>query len=305
VGVGGDDLVVDARGGARYADDTVARGAKDFDLISGGSQHWTGYDEETFVYEEITGDFDKVVRVEYQDPVTQWSRAGLDAREALDAGITRDEQTAGYKFSQHLTVRVNPPGIVGWDGRIGNNLHEVIHRPVEGMNYDGFNAMFNILGGANAAPTYPNAWIRLKREGQKLTSFLSSNGTTWTPIGNVTYADDAASPENEILADKLFVGMFYGPEFNNIAEDQRFNFAASIAKFRDYGNFSTGPGPGGGPVITMTKNGNQLTISWTNNGTLQSATSLTGPWTDGGTTSPQTVTIVATELARFYRVRAN
>jgi hypothetical protein len=302
VGVGGDELALDARGGAKFRDDMVARSEKDFDLISGGSQHWTGYDEETFVYEEITGDFDKVVRVEYQDPVTQWSRAGLDAREALDEGKTRDEQTAGYKFSQHFTIRVNPPAVPLWQGTIGNNAYEVIHRPVEGGNYDGFNAMFNILAGGGGPPNYPNAWLRLKREGQKITAFMSNDGTTWTAIGNVTYKDDPDSPENEVLADKLFVGMFYAPEFNNIPEDIRFNNAASIAKFRDYGSFSTGGGPTDRPVITVTKSGNSLAISWTNGGTLQGAATLAGPWTDVGATSPQNVTINTSERSRFFRV---
>ena len=33
------------------------------------------YDEATFVYEQVTGDFDKEVRVEYVDPSSQWGRA--------------------------------------------------------------------------------------------------------------------------------------------------------------------------------------------------------------------------------------
>ncbi len=304
IGVGGDELN-GTLGTTKFSDDVVARGEKDFDLISGGSAHWNNYDEETFVYEEITGDFDKVVRVEYQDPVTQWSRSGLDAREALDEGKLRTDVEGGYKFSQHFTVRVNPPAIPGWDGRTGNNAYEVIHRPQEGARYDGYNAIFNVQNGGGGPPNYPNAWLRLKREGQKLTAFLSNNGTVWTAIGDVTYRDDAETPEDEVLANKLFVGMFYGPEFLNIGDEAaRSSRAASIAKFRDYGNFSAGGPATGGDLkfTTVSLAGGSLTFAWTGAGTLQSADSVTGPWVDvAGATSPRTVP--ASSAQKFYRLK--
>ncbi len=299
VGVGGDELNV-ATGSTKFSDDVVARGEKDFDLLSGGSQHWTNYDEETFVYEEITGDFDKVVRVEYQDPVTQWSRAGLDAREALDEGKTKADNDAGYKFSQHFTIRVNPPAVTGWDGRTGNNTYEVIHRPVEGGAYSGYNAMFNVLNGGGGAPNYPNAWLRLKREGQKITAYLSNDGATYTAIGNVTYKDDPESPENEILADKLFVGMFWGPEFGNIGDvDARHASPNAVAKFRDYGDFGAKPPVTGGSITGVRINGANIVIDFT--GTIQSGNSVTGPWTD--VAGSGSVSVPASASAAFYRVK--
>lgn len=298
VGVGADELNT-AFSTTKFSDDVVARGEKDFDLLSGGSQHWTNYDEETFVYEEITGNFDKVVRVEYQDPVTQWSRAGLDAREALDEGKTKDDNTAGYKFSQHFTIRVNPPAVMGWDGRTGNNAYEVIHRPVEGANYDGYNAMFNIRNGGGGAPNYPNAWLRLKREGQKITAYLSNDGTTYTAIGDVTYQDDPASPENEVLADKLYVGMFWAPEFANIGDqDIRQNSPNAIANFRDYGDY--GAKPTAGAITGIRINGANVVIDF--NGSIQQADSVTGPWTDVAGAGSVSVPANA-KSAQFYRVK--
>lgn len=296
-GVGGDELNTTLNR-QDFNDDVVARGEKDFDLISGGSAHWTNYDEQTFVYEEVTGDFDKVVRVEYQDPVTQWSRSGLDAREALDEGKTRDDVSSGYKFSQHFTVRVNPPAIQGWDGRTGNNAYEVIHRPVEGGNYDGYNAMFAIQNGSSMAPNYPNAWLRLKREGQKLTAYRSGDGRTWNVAGEVTYQDDPDSPEDERLASKLFVGMFYGPEFLNINdEEQRKSRAASIAKFRDYGDFAVATT---GAIQGVQLSGGQVVITFT--GALEQADSVTGPWTAVTGASPLRVNVQG-KAAQFFRVK--
>ncbi len=299
VGVGGDELNV-ATGSTKFSDDVVARGEKDFDLVSGGSAHWTNYDEETFVYEEITGDFDKVVRVEYLDPVTQWSRAGLDAREALDEGKTRADNDAGYKFSQHFTIRVNPPPVTGWDGRTGNNAYEVIHRPVEGGNYDGFDARYAIQAGGGGQPNYPNAWLRLKREGQKITAFLSNDGVAYTAIGNVTYTDNPDSPENEILADKLFVGMFWGPEFGNIGDvDVRHASPNAYAKFRDYGDFGTKPPVIGGRITGVRINGANVVIDFT--GAIQSSSSVTGPWTD--VAGSGSVSVPASASAGFFRVK--
>lgn len=301
VGVGGDELNV-ASSSTRFSDDVVARNEKDFDLISGGSQHWNNYDEETFVYQEITGDFDKVVRVEYEDPVTQWSRGGLNVREALDEGKTKADIDAGYKFSQSIAFRVNPPAVTGWDGRTGNNGYEVIHRPVEGGKYDGYASMFNFQGVGNSAPNYPNAWLRLKREGQKITHYRSDDGVTYIAIGNVTYKDDPDSPENELLADKLFVGMFWGPEYGNIGDEAiRLSSPNGIAKFRDYGDFGAAvvTPPAGGSITGIKINGANIVIDFT--GSIQKGDSVTGPWTD--VAGSGSVSVPASASAAFYRVK--
>ena len=87
--VGGDDYIQAGGSAAIWPDDAVAISDRDFDLVSSGSANWDNYDEITFAYESVTGDFDKVVRVEYQDPTSQWARAGLMARAALDEGVDR------------------------------------------------------------------------------------------------------------------------------------------------------------------------------------------------------------------------
>jgi hypothetical protein len=52
----------------------------------------------------------------------------------------------------------------------------------------------------------------------------------------------------------------------------------------------------------ITANGNNLSIEWTGGGTLQSATAVTGPWTDvAGASSPFSTTAAGAGL--FYRVR--
>ena len=59
--------------------------------------------------------------------------------------------------------------------------------------------------------------------------------------------------------------------------------------------------PGGGAKLTIQRSATDLSISWTGSGTLESATQITGPWSDVGSTSP--VTVTPTETTRFYRLK--
>ena len=60
----------------------VPVGTGGFDVYSDGIGEWGTYDETTFVYEKVTGDFDKKLRVEYQDGSSEWARAGIIVRDA-------------------------------------------------------------------------------------------------------------------------------------------------------------------------------------------------------------------------------
>jgi hypothetical protein len=88
----------------------------------------------------------------------------------------------------------------------------------------------------------------------------------------------------------VFVGMFYAPEMNN--NDTANGVGHSVhAKFREYGPF----GSGTSPTISIAPPG---IVTFTD--TLQSATVITGPWSNvTGATSPYTVP--AGTAIRFYR----
>jgi hypothetical protein len=316
VGVGGNDYVEAGDPATQWPDDAVAYSNKDFDLVSGGSGHWDGYDELTFVYESITGDFDKKVRVEYQDPSSQWARAGLMIREALDEGVKRSEifdqpdgvnNPNGVKMSQVFTTRVNPA-----IGHIidpadpatrspANNSYEVIHRPRAGFRYggtgEGVNAAFNIASGFGGAPPYPNAWIRIQRRGQTITTWRSSDGVDWQGGANVTYTDISDTAEVETLADTLFVGPFYAPEFAN--NNSRTEVGHSVhAKFRDYGDVGGGTLP---RITAITLAGANVTITFT--GTLQGAAAVTGPYSDVTGAAGGTYSTPASAAQQYFRSR--
>ncbi len=230
------------------------------------------------VYEEVTGDFDKVLRVEYQDASSQWARAGLIARDVTNFGVDRATQT-GSGFTdppydgtagRYQKVHVNPVRTAM--GTPGNNSWEGNRRLQTGAAADS--------AGGGGTPLYPNAWCRLQRVGQTFTIFRSDNGVDWTQLGASTF--DPAMP------DKLFVGPEFSPENGNISDVAL--KGVFVAKFRDYGNFSVAPPE----FVSITVNPNgTVTVAWTGGGTLQYTTSLTPPvtWADApaGSVSPFTL----------------
>jgi hypothetical protein len=227
--MGGDDYVEGNLAGmnidpnpALWPDDVVAVGEADFYLISSGTANWNNYDEATFVYESVTGDFDKVVRVEYHDPTSQWARAGLCATPAADEGMNRAAVDGGAQMERRFMQRANPP--VQWNGSGGNNMYEADWRLTKGGNYGG-------TGGGT--PAYPNAWMRMQRVGQVFTALYSNDGKNWTTYGSATFTD-------EPMPATLLVGPYYSPEFNNNTTGEGVGHS-SVAKFRNYGTYVSKP----------------------------------------------------------------
>ena len=93
-----------------------------FDVYSDGIGQWAAYDETTFVYEEVTGDFDKVVRVEYQDASSQWARAGLVVRDVTNFGVNRAAQEGGAGGT--LPEGACQPG----EDRVGHRRQQLVGR---------------------------------------------------------------------------------------------------------------------------------------------------------------------------------
>ncbi len=204
---------------ALWPEDVAAYSEADFDVIGSGTSNWDSYDEATFVYEEVTGDFDKVVRVEYHDPTSQWARAGLCATPSADTGMAR-----GGTMAKRFLQRANPAVI--WNGSAGNNQYESAYRATDGGTYTG--------PGNGPAPAYPTAWMRMQRSGQTFNALYSNDGTTWAQYGTYTYAAEDPMP------DTLLVGPYYCPEFGN-NESGAGIAHSTVAKFRQYGSFVANP----------------------------------------------------------------
>ena len=237
---------------AGFTDDVIRVGDEGFDVLSGGVAFWSDYDEMTFVNEELTGDFDKIVQVEYQDPSSQWARTGLIMREGLDEGKVRPPQDGcgsaieddgtdeGFPcvpeeltFSRHQTVHANAK--IRWDNGTSNDGYENNYRNTE-QYLAGFGNQTNGADAGGGPLDYPNVWTRLARTGDTIMTYRSSDGVNWEPM---------TTREFEGLAETVFVGPFYAPELNNNDSTAGLGHGV-LAKFRNYRDFGGAPPDGGG-----------------------------------------------------------
>jgi len=203
---------------ANHPSDAVEVGTNGFNLTSGGNGYWNNQDDATFVYEPVTGDFDKVARVEYQDPSSQWGRAGLAVRESLDS--------SGTVASRYQQVHANPA--IRADGGASNNSFETNRRLATG------GATSSNNGGGT--PAYPNAWIRLRRAGDKVSMYHSDDAVTWTQLGTTDF--NPADGSGSALPATMFVGFAYGPESGNNGLVTAGLDASWTVRFRDYADFT-------------------------------------------------------------------
>ena len=192
--------------------------ANGFDIYSDAIGSWDTYDEATFVFEEVTGDFDKVVQVEYQDSSSQWARAGLIARDVTNFGVDRTTQTAGAA-GRYQKVHVTP--VFTAMATPGSNCWEGNRRLSTGGSTTS-------AGGGGGPLSYPNTWCRLQRVGDVFTIYRSTDGLTWIPMGTTTFPEPIPS--------KLFVGPEFSPENANLPPDSGLR-NVWLARFRNYGDY--------------------------------------------------------------------
>jgi hypothetical protein len=272
-----------------------------FDVYSDGIAEWGNYDETTFAYEQVTGDFDKKLRVEYQDGSSEWGRAGLIVRDVTDFGVDAATQegsqpgnTPTYPYDgtagRYQKCHVNPVGAcLTGPGTAGNAAWETNRR------LDTGGGCTTPITGVNSTPLYPNAWCRIKRAGQTFTMFRSDDGVNWVTLGETTWGIDDTN--KLAMPATVYVGPEFSPENGNInvASDQ----GTFLAQFRDYGDYVAVTQP----TLSVAKNADG-TFTLTYTGKLYSSTNAAGPYTVvSGAATPFPVNPKATGAAKnmFYR----
>jgi hypothetical protein len=275
----------------------VPVGPGDFDIYSDGIAEWSTYDETTFAYEQVTGDFDKKLRVEYQDGSSEWARAGIVVRDVLNFGVDAVKQSGSTnaappydgKAGRYQKCHVNPDGpcltIPGAPG--GNAAWEGNGR----MDTGG--PCTTCLTNVDPEPLYPNPWCRITRTNQTFTILRSADGVNWEVLGTTTWG-----VTNAIMPATVYVGPEFSPENGNLnyASDQ----GTFLAQFRDYGDYVTSVPPFN-PQLTTGFSAGKVTITWTT-GTLVSSPTVKGTYTTvTNATSPYVVS-PPTGPAMFYRV---
>lgn len=173
---------------------TFPTSAKDFEVQAGGSDIWNSADGMHFAYQLAEGNFDVRVRVESLRYVSDnWCKAGLMIRESL-AGDSRS-----------LNMVVCPTQ--------GANQWEQNYRPDTGAGSTGWPN-----SSAVGPVTYPDAWVRIVREGDVFTALRSTNGADWEVRASMTMT----FPTNKVV-----VGMAATAHNNTLGTN-------TVAKFRDY-----------------------------------------------------------------------
>jgi hypothetical protein len=152
-----------------------------YSMVGGGFDIWDQRDEFTFAFSEWRGDFDVQVRVESLVGF-QHSKAGIMVRESLG------------EFSRMVYLRVTPP--TG-----ANNTKTGSRTGLDAVN--GVNGGQNEVPASQNPPPFPNAWLRLVRAGNVLTSSVGTNGSNWTVLSTVNTAGWGGGP----LASKVHVGL--------------------------------------------------------------------------------------------------
>ena len=135
-----------------------------FTVQGAGADIWGSADAFHYVYQPLAGDGQIVARVASLQNTDTYAKAGVMIRESLAAS------------APHAVLDVRPSGWVEWMTRA---------LPGGSTTY---------LSGANQPVP---VWLRLTRAGSTVTADISSNGSSWTRIGNTTIA----------LSQTIFVGL--------------------------------------------------------------------------------------------------
>jgi hypothetical protein len=149
---------------------TVKVSKEGFDITAGGADIWGVKDEFNFVYIERTGDFDFAARVESLTATHQYTKAGLMAREDLSPG------------SRHIYFQMFPNNI---PRNKNNGGFEYQYREFK----DGqMKAIYPARseGTPDFPVTFPDTWIRLRRQGNKFTGYTGTDGKSWKEYATFT-----------------------------------------------------------------------------------------------------------------------
>jgi len=258
-------------------------GANAYTIQCQGSDIWNTADGFNFSYESKTGDFDVAVRQISFTKVSNWSKGGLMVRE--DLGLT----------SRNWNIVNDPTSADGANSIDGSGT---------GANTVECNARISTSAasggwatGPGTVPAYPNAWVRLKRTGQQLAAFWSSNGVDFVQEALTDWSTNAQGP----MPATVFVGLCCTAHNNNSTAATVLNYYYT-ASFDHYGPFVQSVPTQA--TLKASLSGNNISISWTPaGGTLQSSPTLgTGAtWTPVGAANPATVPLSGGS-AKFFRV---
>ncbi|MDS0300583.1 DUF1349 domain-containing protein [Halogeometricum sp. S1BR25-6] len=133
-------------------------------MEGGGDDIWGTADAFHYYYAAVSGDFDVAVQNTGIESIESWTKTGPMVRESLDPN------------SKNVMVRRRP-----------NGESSMQYRPEDGADTES--------SGGTAAD-----WLRLKRSGDTVKTYHSTDGESWTPIKTLDASDIT-------LSDDVYVGL--------------------------------------------------------------------------------------------------
>jgi len=247
-----------------------------------GHDIWDANDGCNFGWELKTNDFDVVVRGVSETPTSTWAKMGLMVRETLDAN------------SREWSIVNEPLADVGGNNRVDTNMRDTTGAASVG---------WQLTSAALPPPSYPNAWLRLKRTisgtNDVLDGYYSTNGISWVHATSYNVATNATP-----LTNVVYVGLCTTAHNNDVVNDPApspflyYNTA-------EYADYNSGYVPiTTSAVLSVGLSGTNVIVSWTPaGGHLEASPALSGPGVDWQTvTSSNPATNAIGSGARFYRV---
>jgi len=153
-----------------------------FTVVGSGADIWGSADAFRYAYQQVTGDTTMVARVATVQNVNVWTKAGVMIRQSLDAG------------SPQASMFVTPGKGVAFQRRLAAGATSL----------------------STAMPGAAPEWVKVSLSGQTVIASVSSDGTSWTIVGQDTIA-------------------FSGPIYVGLAVTSHDNTRAAQATFDNVG----------------------------------------------------------------------
>ena len=171
-----------------------ASGSKTFYTDGGGLDEFTTSDQSHYVYQTMPGDGTIIARVRYETNTSPDAKAGLMIRQSTATGSPWVDALV------EPDVSPNTPNVNGVGCDLNGCLSPLppivppVGKGVRMQTYTGNESTGPTLPGY----TDPNKWLKLVRAGTTFTSYESTDGVNWTPIGTKTVS----------MTGKVDIGLF-------------------------------------------------------------------------------------------------
>jgi hypothetical protein len=143
-------------------------------IIAGGGDAWGVPDSFTYAYEQLTGDFDKRVRIINNDPTDPQGQDSPRGSLMVRAGLQPNDY--------NIQIDAEPLAPSGRNGQICS-----IARIVGSVGYaDDMPGRGKVYGGSTTEAlytSYPDLWLRIQRQGDKFMTYFATTNTTDAPPG--------------------------------------------------------------------------------------------------------------------------